>query len=78
MSCSRGKDARLVAKFRRLFSHMKKGDLGMVLVIGTEDGASKGCLIADRPGDTPKLAGTMRLYEYPYRNLHLYRCGMGR
>jgi transcriptional regulator with XRE-family HTH domain len=30
---SKGKDARLLAKFRRLFSHMKKGDLGMVLVM---------------------------------------------
>src|ERR1700676_1302353 len=26
-----GKDARLVAKFRRLFSHMEKGDLGLVI-----------------------------------------------
>ena len=36
-----GKDARLRAKFRRLFSHMKKGDLGMVLVMAQKMASRK-------------------------------------
>jgi len=38
---SKGKDARLLAKFRRLFSHMKKGDLGMVLVMAQKMASRK-------------------------------------
>ena len=43
---SKGKDARLLAKFCRLFSKMKEDELRMVH--GTEDGETEGCLTAGR------------------------------
>ncbi len=41
---SKGKDARLLVKFRRLFSRMDSGALGIGVIHGTEDGAAESCL----------------------------------
>src|SRR5712692_9825159 len=39
---SKGKEARLLAKFCRLFSRMKKGDLGIVLLMAQKMARRKG------------------------------------
>jgi len=55
---SKGKDARLLAQFCRLFSRMGEDELRMVLFMAQKMARAEGCLIAGRASDPsePRIA----------------------